>query len=144
VLLFASKSVFSVELPAHKKPFKRALPMMTTVTDENFSQEVLASSAPIIVHFQAPWCGICRLITPVLQSFQLERPGSVRVVNINADENLKLANLYRIKTLPTLLYIENGNVVERIEGFHGREILRRRLDDIARCDRLENTFSHSA
>ena len=117
---------------------------MMTVTDENFGQEVLASSAPVIVHFQAPWCGICRLISPVLNSFQLEWPGSVRVVNVNADENLKLANLYRLKTLPTLLYIENGRVVERIEGFRSREILRRRLDDIACRYRLESTFSQSA
>ena len=117
---------------------------MMTVTDENFGQEVLASSAPVIVHFQAPWCGICRLISPVLNSFQLEWPGSVRVVDINADENLKLANLYELKTLPTLLYIENGTVIERIEGFRSREILRRRLDDIAHRYQLENTFSQSA
>ncbi|MEL6492754.1 MAG: thioredoxin domain-containing protein [Cyanobacteria bacterium J06634_6] len=117
---------------------------MMTVTDENFGQEVLSSSAPVIVHFQAPWCGICRLISPVLNSFQLEWPGSVRVVDINADENLKLANLYRLKTLPTLLYIENGTVIERIEGFRSREILRRRLDDIARRSQLESTFSQSA
>ncbi len=118
--------------------------MMTTVTDENFTQEVLSSSAPVIVHFQAPWCGICRLITPVLNSFQLEWPGAIRVLDINADQNLKLANFYRLKTLPTLLYMEQGEVIERIEGFRSRETLRARLDDIARRYRLENTLSQSA
>jgi len=118
--------------------------MMTTVTDENFTQEVLSSSAPVIVHFQAPWCGICRLITPVLHSFQLEWPGSIRVLDVNADENLKLANRYRLKTLPTLLYMEQGQVVERIEGFRSREALRARLDAIAQRHQLESTFSQSA
>ncbi|MEM9149744.1 MAG: thioredoxin domain-containing protein [Cyanobacteria bacterium P01_F01_bin.3] len=118
--------------------------MMTTVTDENFMQEVLASSAPVIVHFQAPWCGICRLITPVLNSFQLEWPGSIRVLDVNADENLKLANQYQLQTLPTLLYMEQGQVIHRIEGFRSRETLRSRLNDIAGRHRLESTFSKSA
>lgn len=118
--------------------------MMTTVTDENFTQEVLSSSAPVIVHFQAPWCGICRLVSPVLHNFQREWPGAIRVLDINADENLKLANLYRIKTLPTLLYIEQGQVIHRIEGFRSREKLRTRLDDIAHRSQLESTFSQSA
>ena len=118
--------------------------MMTTVTDENFTQEVLSSSAPVIVHFQAPWCGICRLITPVLHSFQLEWPGAIRVLDVTADEYLKLANLYRLKTLPTLLYMEHGQVVHRIEGFRSREKLRAQLDDITRRHRLESTYSQSA
>ena len=118
--------------------------MMTTVTDENFMQEVLSSSAPVIVHFQAPWCGLCRLITPVLNSFQLECPGSIRVLDVNADENLKLANHYRLKTLPTLLYMEQGKVIHRIEGFRSREVLRQKLDDIAHRHQLENSLSKSA
>ncbi|MGD1898864.1 MAG: thioredoxin family protein [Phormidesmis sp.] len=117
---------------------------MTTVTDENFIQEVLTSSAPVIVRFQAPWCGICRLITPVLNTFQAEWPGFIRVLDVNADDNLKLANQYRLKTLPTLLYIEQGQVLHRIEGFRSREILRAKLYDIVQRQRLESTLSQSA
>lgn len=122
---------------------------MTTVTEDNFHQEVLASSAPVFVHFQAPWCGICRLISPILNSFQTqwqtqwksEGLGELRILEINADENFKLANQYQLTTLPTLLYIENGKVIQRIEGFEGREVLRARLDSIAYRHRLEDTFT---
>ncbi|MEL6937644.1 MAG: thioredoxin domain-containing protein [Cyanobacteria bacterium J06598_1] len=117
---------------------------MTTVSDENFAHEVLSSSAPVIVHFQAPWCGICRLITPVLSTFEAEWPGFIRVLDVNADENIKLATQYRLKTLPTLLYIENGQVLHRIEGFRSREILRAKLDEITQRHRLESAFSQSA
>ena len=117
---------------------------MTTVTDENFYREVLASSVPVLVHFQAPWCGVCRVTSPILTSFQAELSNQIRLVEINADENLKLANYYQLRTLPTLLYIQNGQVIERIEGFRSRENLRNRLNIIVQRDQLENVFSQSA
>ena len=118
--------------------------MTTTVTDETFTQEVLNSSVPVFVHFHAPWCGICRLITPILKSIQSEWPGQLLITDINADENLRLANQYQLKTLPTLLYIEKGKVLHRIEGFKGRSELRDRIDSIARRCRLDATLSRSA
>ncbi|MEO0770613.1 MAG: thioredoxin domain-containing protein [Cyanobacteria bacterium J06649_4] len=118
--------------------------MMTTVTDENFHREVLASSVPVFVHFQAPWCGICRVIAPVLSSFQAEFDSQLRFVEVNADENLKLANYYQLKTLPTLLYIQNGQVIERLEGFRSRESLRARLNIIVSCHQVKSTLSQSA
>lgn len=115
--------------------------MMTTLTEEAFNQEVLHSSVPVLVHFRAPWCGICRLISPVLNSVQSTWPVPVRLIDINADENLRLANAYRLKTLPTVLYIENGEVIHRIEGLKSRDDFRARMEDIACRLRLESTFS---
>lgn len=117
--------------------------MMTTVTEDNFNQEVLASSVPVFVHFQAPWCGICRLISPILESYKAKWPSQVRILEINADENFKLANQYQLKTLPTLLYIEKGKVVQRIEGFEGRDALRAHLDNIVCRQQLESTFENT-
>ncbi len=117
--------------------------MMTTVTEDNFNQEVLASSTPVLVHFRAPWCGVCRLISPILNSYRDEWPGPLHLFEINADENFKLANHYQLTTLPTLLYIENGKVLHRIEGFKGHEVFRDRLKDIACRHRLESTFTDS-
>ena len=114
--------------------------MMTTVTEDNFNQEVLASSVPVFVHFQAPWCGICQLISPILNSYKAKWPTQVRILEINADENFKLANQYQLKTLPTLLYIEKGKVIQRIEGFDSREAFRVHLDNLARRYHLESTF----
>ncbi len=115
--------------------------MMTTVTEENFDQEVLASSVPAFVHFSAPWCGICKLVTPVLTSIQAEWPGPVNLFCVNADENFKLANRYQLRSLPTLLYIERGEVLQRIEGFQSRQAFQAQLKDIAYRQRLETAFT---
>lgn len=101
--------------------------MSLTADESTFANEVLGSSIPVLVHFWAPWCGVCRLIEPLLQSIQEEWLGYFRLVDINADENLKLANQYRLTTLPTLMIFQNGNLCHRIEGFSGRDDLRSAL-----------------
>ena len=88
-----------------------------------FEQEVLNSSAPVLVHFGAPWCGPCRMIEPMLARFQAEFGTSLKLIGINADENLKLTNHYRITTLPTLLLFDGGKLVHRMEGMYRREVL---------------------
>lgn len=90
---------------------------------QSFEQEVLASSSPVLVHFGAPWCGPCRLIESFLSRFQAECDSSLKLVEINADENLKLASQYRITTLPTLLFFEDGKLHHRMEGIYKREAL---------------------
>lgn len=115
---------------------------MTTVTEETFNQEVLASSVPVFVHFRAPWCGICRLVSPILSNFQAELSDQLRLFDVNADENFRLANRYQLRTLPTLLYIENGEVVGRIEGFQGRDALQAQLEGIVCRHRLESSLGN--
>jgi len=104
--------------------------MVLSVNERTFSQEVLESPTPVLVHFWAPWCGLCRMINPLLMGFKSEWGDQVKLVGINADENLKLANAYRLTTLPTLILFEEGKVVYRIDSFHGREDLRRALENI--------------
>ena len=103
---------------------------MLSLNERTFRQEVLESPTPALVDFWAPWCGLCRLIDPLVQEFQSDWAEPVKLVRVNADENLKLANTYRIKSLPTILLFENGQVVHRLEGFNGREDLRRALKAI--------------
>ena len=104
--------------------------MVLSVSERTFRQEVLESSTLVLVDFWAPWCGLCRLIHPMLRDFQSDWSEPVKLVRINADENLKLANTYKLKSLPTLLLIEDGQVVYRLEGFHGREDLRMALKKV--------------
>ena len=98
--------------------------MSLSVNDQTFNQEVVNSSVPVLVNFWAPWCGFCRMIKPLLHHFQEDWEGKVKLVDVNADENLRLANLYRLTTLPTLLFVENGETCVRWDGFRGRDELR--------------------
>ncbi|MEW5860704.1 MAG: thioredoxin domain-containing protein [Cyanobacteriota bacterium] len=104
--------------------------MVLSVSERTFTQEVLESSTPVLVHFWAPWCGLCRLINPLLTKVQSEWGEQVKLVGINADQNLKLANTYRLQTLPTIILVENGKVVHRIDSFQGRDDLRMALEKI--------------
>ncbi|MEA5581548.1 thioredoxin domain-containing protein [Nodularia harveyana UHCC-0300] len=104
--------------------------MALSVSERTFTQEVLQSPIPVLVNFEAPWCGLCRLIHPLLFQFQAQCSEQIKLVGVNADDNFKLANTYRLKSLPTLLLVENGIVRHRLEGFRGKEDLRLALEEI--------------
>ncbi|AUS99664.1 thiol reductase thioredoxin [Nostoc sp. CENA543] len=104
--------------------------MVLSVSERTFTQEVLESPIPVLVNFEAPWCGLCRIIHPLLLQFQGQCGDQIKLVGINADENFKLSNTYRLKSLPTLLLIENGVIRHRLEGFRGRDDLRLALEEI--------------
>ncbi|MBD2483177.1 MULTISPECIES: thioredoxin family protein [Planktothrix] len=102
--------------------------MLLSVSEQMFTQEVLEASTPVLVHFWAPWCGLCKLIMPQLRQFQEDWRGKVKLVAVNADQSLKLATTYRLQTLPTLIVFDRGQVLYRLDHFQGREDLRRSLD----------------
>ncbi|BAY33333.1 thioredoxin-related [Nostoc carneum NIES-2107] len=104
--------------------------MVLSVSERTFTQEVLESPIPVLVNFEAPWCGLCRIIHPLLLQFQDQCQEQIKLVGVNADQNFKLSTTYRLKSLPTLLLIENGTIQHRLEGFRGRDDLRRALEEI--------------
>jgi thioredoxin 1 len=104
--------------------------MVLSVSERTFTQEVLESPIPVLVNFEAPWCGLCRIIQPLLLQFKAECGDQIKLVGINADQNFKLSTTYRLKSLPTLLLIENGQVRKRLEIFRGRDDLSLALEEI--------------
>ena len=84
-------------------------------TKNNFRQEVLESSKPVLLDFFAPWCGPCRMLGPVLDEIAAERP-DVKVVKVNVDEEQELAAQYQVISIPSVFVIENGQVIGQSLG----------------------------
>lgn len=112
--------------------------MVLSVSEQTFTQEVLESPIPVLVNFWAPWCKLCRNIQPLLWQFQQDWGEQIKLVDVNADQNFRLSNAYRLTTLPTLILIEERIVLQRIDSFGGTDDLRRGLEEI----RVSYTHRH--
>ncbi|WP_223257425.1 thioredoxin family protein [Phormidesmis priestleyi] len=104
--------------------------MRSVIGEQVFVEEVLESSSPVLVHFWAPWCSVCRLIEPALAKLRSDSGEQVKLIGINADENLKLASSYRITTLPTVLLFQGGKLLHRLDSYQNREELRTVLQEV--------------
>lgn len=85
------------------------------LTKENFEQEVLKSEKPVLVDFYADWCGPCQMLSPIVDEIADER-SDIKVGKINVDEQMELAQKYGVMTIPTLLVIKNGEIVNKHIG----------------------------
>ncbi len=98
-----------------------------TVTDATFQQEVLNSPIPVVVDFWAPWCAPCRAVAPVLERLAADYGGKVRIAKLNVDENQRYAAQYGVQSIPTLLFVRNGQIVDRVVGAPAEPVLRQRI-----------------
>lgn len=90
-------------------------------TDANFGEEVLKSKLPVLVDFWAPWCGPCRIVSPIVEELAKEYEGKVKVGKMNVDENSQTAGKYGIMSIPSLLILKNGQPVKTMVGAQGKE-----------------------
>ena len=102
-----------------------------TLTQTNFSKEVLESSTPILVDFWAEWCGPCKMIAPVLDELAEEYDGKVRIGKVNIDNEQGLAAEYGVRAIPTLLLFQKGQVAEQIVGLKSKRDLKNSFDKVA-------------
>jgi thioredoxin 1 len=101
--------------------------MAGTVTDATFQAEVLESETPVLVDFWAPWCGPCRMVSPILEEIDAERE-DVRVVKLNIDENMQTPMTYGIMAIPTMVLFRDGAEAARIQGAMPRKRIEAQLE----------------
>ena len=102
--------------------------MALEFTDSNFKETVLDSEQVSLVDFWAVWCGPCRMIGPVVEELAKEYEGKALVGKVNVDENPEVAMKYGIRSIPTLLFIKNGEVVDKQVGVANKAQLRKKLE----------------
>lgn len=85
------------------------------VNKENFHNEVINSDKPVLLDFWAPWCGPCRRVVPLVEEIAKER-SDIKVVKVNVEEEQELANQFRIMSIPTLMVMKNGQIVNQAMG----------------------------
>jgi thioredoxin 1 len=87
-----------------------------TLTDKNFTEEVINSQTPVLVDFWAEWCGPCKMIGPVVEEIANEFEGKIKVGKVNVDDNQSTAAKFGIRGIPTLLFFKGGELVNQAVG----------------------------
>jgi len=101
--------------------------MEIPVTEASFEQEVLQSDTPVLVDFWAEWCGPCHAVSPILDKIAEERPGEIKLVKVNIDENQGLAQRYGVMSIPMMMLFKNGEPAAATVGAQPKGAIERAL-----------------
>lgn len=96
--------------------------------DNNFDEEVLSSNLPVVVDLWAPWCGPCKMLTPIIEDLAKDYNGKAKIGKINIDDSPDVASKYGINSIPTILFIKNGEIVEKQVGLLAKDPLKVKID----------------
>jgi thioredoxin 1 len=90
--------------------------MFHTITDATFEEQVIKSDKLVVVDFSAEWCGPCRMVTPIIHELAEEYDGRIVAGEVNVDDNPQITMNYKVRNIPTVLFIKNGEVVDKQVG----------------------------
>lgn len=91
------------------------------VTKNTFDTEIQGANTPVLVDFWAPWCGPCRMLSPVLDELAGEMSGQVKILKVNVDEEPELASKFGVMTIPTVIAFKEGKEANKVVGFRSKE-----------------------
>jgi thioredoxin 1 len=98
------------------------------VTDAEFEGKVLKSSKPVVVDFWAPWCGPCRMVAPILEELAEEYGDKIVIAKVNTDEDAQHAIKYGVQGIPTMLFVKDGDIFNRIVGAVPKFAIQQNID----------------
>jgi thioredoxin 1 len=101
---------------------------VTEFTDQNFEQEVLKSTQPVLVDFWAEWCQPCRMLAPTIAKLAKDYAGKIKVGKVDTDSNRDISLKYVISAIPTVLLFKNGDVLQKFVGLRGEKDFKAALD----------------
>ncbi len=99
-------------------------------TDQNFQSSALASGKVSVVDFWAEWCGPCRLVSPIIEELSKEYGENVTIGKLNVDHNPQVSMQFGVKSIPTILFIKNGEVVDKQVGATTKANLKQKIDNL--------------
>jgi thioredoxin 1 len=102
--------------------------MPVELTDQNFEQEALNSDKPVMIDFWAEWCGPCKTIAPVVEELSSDYDGKAVIAKVDVDNNPQIAAKFGIRNIPTILFLKNGEVVDKSVGAVSKDVLQQKLD----------------
>jgi len=98
-------------------------------TDANFKKEVLESDLPVLVDFWAAWCAPCKMIAPHVEELAKEYAGKMKIGKVDVDANSKIATRYGVMSIPTIVFLKNGKVMDQLVGAVSRHDLKRKIEE---------------
>src|SRR5215467_1813429 len=117
--------------PSHQRRLARMADTTLHLTDTSFDTEIGKHKEVLMVDFRAEWCHPCRAIAPTLEELAQESKGSVSLAKVNVDDNPQLAARYGVRSIPTILFMKDGKVMDQVVGAVPKSQLKKKLDALA-------------
>lgn len=103
--------------------------MALNITEANY-EELVATGKPVVIDFWAEWCGPCRAITPIIEELAKEFEDSAVIGKCNVDENNGLSAKFGIRSIPTVIFLKGGELVDKQVGAAGKDVFKKKLEDV--------------
>ena len=104
--------------------------MALQITDANFDEVVMKSTLPVVLDFWAEWCGPCRKIAPTIDELSAEYEGKALVGKVNVDHNPGVTSQFRVRNIPTIVFIKSGEIVQKLVGDQPKSVLINELEKL--------------